>query len=104
MGFVQFPGSGTEPAKSGPAAAQQLHHLHQEYLEQFDKIYVQSVLQKRGFLNAQAQQAQNQNLNQGTNPQGGSNNNVVSSPGQNMPGGSQVAMVRFPIHIYFRLV
>lgn len=47
MGFVQFPGTSTEHAKSGPGVAQKLQHLYQQYLQQFDHIYVHSALQKQ---------------------------------------------------------
>ncbi|KAJ7467207.1 hypothetical protein FB451DRAFT_1040476 [Mycena latifolia] len=40
MGFVMFPASDREPAKSGPRAAQHLAHVYKEYLAAFDNIYV----------------------------------------------------------------
>jgi hypothetical protein len=101
MGFVQFPGTDTEPAKSGPGVAQQLQHIHTEYLSQFDKIYLHSVLQKKGLFSSQT----------GNNTVGGhqANTPATSSPQVNnipaptqgnngstgnMPGANQVSMVR----------
>jgi hypothetical protein len=53
MGFVQFPGSDSEPAKSGPAAAQHLAHVYKEYLAAFDNVYVNTVMQSRQKNDAQ---------------------------------------------------
>lgn len=47
LGFVQFPGTDHEPAKSGPGVAQQLAHIYKEYLSTFDQIYIQSVIELR---------------------------------------------------------
>ncbi|KAF8638705.1 hypothetical protein AX17_002000 [Amanita inopinata Kibby_2008] len=47
MGFVQFPGTETEPTKSGPAIAQQLEHIYRQYLANFDRAYIASVLDSR---------------------------------------------------------
>jgi hypothetical protein len=47
MGFVQFPGTDTEPAKSGPVIAQQLEHIYRQYLASFDRAYVANVLDSR---------------------------------------------------------
>ena len=51
MGFVAFPGTDTEPNKSGPAAAQQLAHVYKSYLQDFDTAYLQSVYDSRRKLN-----------------------------------------------------
>ena len=110
MGFVQFPGTDTEPAKSGPGVAQQLQHLHTEYLAQFDQIYVRSVLQKKGFFPPQPGNNAAGGP-QGNNPPAGSpqiNNNAVPTqgmggpPGNNMQGLNQVSMVR-PQHPHPRV-
>jgi hypothetical protein len=102
MGFVQFPGTDTEPAKSGPGVAQQLQHLHTEYLAHFDKIYVHSVLQKKGFFSSQPGSNATGGP-QANNPTAGSpqiNNNPAPTQGNsglpvnNMPGVNQVNMVR----------
>lgn len=90
LGYVQFPGSGTEPARSGPGVSQQLQHIYSVYLEQFDKIYVHSVFQKQGLFIQQ---------NQGilpSNPPGGatSSNNVTPSSSGSVPGPNQVQAVR----------
>ncbi|ESK82159.1 hypothetical protein Moror_14483 [Moniliophthora roreri MCA 2997] len=44
LGCIQFPG---EPPKSGPAAANQLAHVYKEYLVDFDRIYMNSVIEQR---------------------------------------------------------
>lgn len=43
MGLVQFPGTDTEPAKSGPGIAQQLAHVYKEHLQPFETAYVLTV-------------------------------------------------------------
>lgn len=47
MGFVQFPASDSEPAKSGPGVAQQLAHAYKEYLAAFDNVYLSTVMESR---------------------------------------------------------
>ncbi|KAJ7158919.1 hypothetical protein C8R46DRAFT_404752 [Mycena filopes] len=47
MGFVQFPGTDTEPAKSGPGVAQHLAHAYKEYLAAFDNVYISTVMDSR---------------------------------------------------------
>ncbi|KAJ7674180.1 hypothetical protein B0H17DRAFT_161762 [Mycena rosella] len=47
MGFVSFPASDTEPAKSGPGVAQHLAHVYKEYLAGFDHVYVSTVMESR---------------------------------------------------------
>lgn len=94
MGYVSFPATDSEPAKSGPGVATQLQHIHQEYLQQFDTIYVRSVLQKKGlFPNGVGP------LQPG-NPSGAPAqlnntlvNNPTGSPAGNIPA-NQVSMVR----------
>lgn len=44
MGFVNFPGSDHEPAKSGPAVAQNLAHVYREYLLELEHAYVRTWL------------------------------------------------------------
>ena len=44
MGFVQFSGTETEPAKSGPGVAQQLAHIYKELLAAFDHYYISSAV------------------------------------------------------------
>ena len=53
MGFVQFSGTETEPAKSGPGVAQQLARIYKELLAAFDHYYISTVVEAR--LKAQAQ-------------------------------------------------
>jgi hypothetical protein len=43
MGLVQFPGTDTEPAKSGPGIAQQLAHAYKEHLQAFEHMLVFTV-------------------------------------------------------------
>ena len=57
MGFVQFPGSDSEPAKSGPGVAQHLAHVYKEYLSGFDNVYIQSVIDSKRKMHMQAQLA-----------------------------------------------
>jgi len=47
MGFVQFPGSDSEPAKSGPGVAQDLAHFYKEYLSGFDNFYIKFFADSR---------------------------------------------------------
>ncbi|GLB40609.1 hypothetical protein LshimejAT787_0804800 [Lyophyllum shimeji] len=54
MGFVQFPGSDTEPAKSGPAIAQRIAQVYKEYLAGFDQVYINSVIDSRRKMQAAA--------------------------------------------------
>ncbi|KAL4268282.1 ARID domain-containing protein [Pleurotus pulmonarius] len=71
MGFVSFPASDTEPAKSGPAVAGQLAHVYKEYLAAFDMLYIQSVIEQKKKQMIQQNQL-NQNQNQGNgHPNGG---------------------------------
>lgn len=53
MGYVQFPGTDTEPAKCGPVTAQQLEHIYRQYLSAFDRAYIANVLDLR-LKNSQA--------------------------------------------------
>ncbi|KAF5382094.1 hypothetical protein D9615_004211 [Tricholomella constricta] len=54
MGFVQFPGTDSEPAKSGPGVAQRLAQVYQEYLSGFDQVYINSVIESRRQMQAAA--------------------------------------------------
>ncbi|KAJ7448011.1 hypothetical protein FB451DRAFT_767888 [Mycena latifolia] len=47
MGFVSFPASDTEPAKSDLEAAQHLAHVYNEYIAAFDNVYVNTVMESR---------------------------------------------------------
>ncbi|KAF8876731.1 hypothetical protein BD779DRAFT_1559591 [Infundibulicybe gibba] len=44
LGFVQFPGSGTQPPKSGPGVAQSLANIYTDYLVVFERMYVENVI------------------------------------------------------------
>lgn len=68
MGLVQFPGTDTEPAKSGPGIAQQLAHVYKEHLQAFETMIVLTV---------RSRAAQKTNL-----PQNGAQNNVPSASGE----------------------
>lgn len=43
LGFVQFPGNDSEPARSGPGIAQQLHNTYEQYLRHFENAYILTV-------------------------------------------------------------
>ncbi|RDB30960.1 hypothetical protein Hypma_000130 [Hypsizygus marmoreus] len=58
MGFVNFPATDAEPAKSGPGVAQRLAQVYQEYVYPFDQVYLNSVTNSRIKLQAAAVQAQ----------------------------------------------
>lgn len=45
LGSVQFPGTDTEPAKSGPGVAQQLAHIYKEYLALFEQWYTAQAIE-----------------------------------------------------------
>ena len=43
LGFIQFPGSEAEPAKSGPAVAQHIQNVYQRFLHGFDNMFLSSI-------------------------------------------------------------
>ena len=43
LGFIQFPGNDSEPARCGPGIAQQLQHTYEQYLRRFETAYIQTV-------------------------------------------------------------
>ena len=43
LGFVQFPGNDSEPGRSGPGIAQQLHNTYDQYLRHFESAYILTV-------------------------------------------------------------
>ena len=47
MGFVQFSGTESEPAKSGSGVAQLLAHIYKEFLAAFDHHYISTVVEAR---------------------------------------------------------
>lgn len=69
MGLVQFPGTGTEPDKSGPGIAQQLAHIYKEHLQAFENMVVVTV---------RSRVAQKHNLSQN----GAQNNALGSASGE----------------------
>ncbi|KAI5985987.1 hypothetical protein EDD15DRAFT_2532631 [Pisolithus albus] len=59
LGWVQFPGNEAQPARSGPAIAQQLNHAYKEHLLQFESAYMMTV-RNRTMINQQQPQQQQQ--------------------------------------------
>ncbi|KZP27348.1 hypothetical protein FIBSPDRAFT_928183 [Athelia psychrophila] len=49
IGFQAFPATDSKPAMAGPGVGDRLRHIYAEYLQQFETIYVRSVLQKKGM-------------------------------------------------------
>ncbi|KAI5981956.1 hypothetical protein EDD15DRAFT_2523092 [Pisolithus albus] len=47
LGWVQFPGNEAQPARSGPAIAQQLNHAYKEHLLQFESAYMMTQPQQQ---------------------------------------------------------
>lgn len=43
LGLVQFPGNDSEPARSGPGIAQQLHNTYEQHLQHFEHAYILTV-------------------------------------------------------------
>ncbi|KAH0833131.1 hypothetical protein J3R83DRAFT_12128 [Lanmaoa asiatica] len=43
LGFIQFPGNDSEPARCGPGIAQQLQNTYEQYLQHFEHAYVLTV-------------------------------------------------------------
>ena len=43
LGFVQFPGTATEPAKAGPGVGQSLQHIYKEFIAPFEIWYLGHV-------------------------------------------------------------
>ncbi|TFY80489.1 hypothetical protein EWM64_g3525 [Hericium alpestre] len=63
LGWVQFPGSETEPPRSSPTVAKHLEHVYQTYLAMFDGFYVNMFVDARrknltAFRSQQPQQQQ----------------------------------------------
>ena len=47
LGFVNFPGTDTEPAMAGPDVAQHIQHVYKEFLAAFDSTYITSTLSRQ---------------------------------------------------------
>ncbi|KAI0788030.1 hypothetical protein C8Q74DRAFT_1196108 [Fomes fomentarius] len=47
LGFVNFPGTNTEPGRAGPALAAQLELIYKEFLLEFDQQYLKQLIQHR---------------------------------------------------------
>jgi len=52
LGFVQFPGTDVEPAKSGPGVAQNLNNIYREYLQLFDTWYISQSIEAQKKMQA----------------------------------------------------
>ncbi|OBZ72332.1 hypothetical protein A0H81_07506 [Grifola frondosa] len=90
LGFVQFPGSETEPAKCGPGVAQHLQHVYREFLMMFDNAYIMSINKRRhqSALEMQAMQANQQAANMAQNApmqSAQAQNNGAPVPPPNVP-------------------
>ncbi|KAI0749853.1 hypothetical protein C8Q80DRAFT_1164314 [Daedaleopsis nitida] len=55
LGFVNFPGTDTEPARAGPALAAHLEHIYKEFLLEFDQQYMKQLYQHRRQFQMQQQ-------------------------------------------------
>ncbi|KAG6853785.1 hypothetical protein C0991_001374 [Blastosporella zonata] len=96
MGFVQFPGTDTEPAKAGPAFAQRLAQVYREYLVGFDSVYITSVMESKKKQMEAIQQLQAQQQRQGPTTVVGNGNGGPLAQAQTMRGtlnGNQMQMV-----------
>lgn len=83
LGFIQFPASDTEPAKSGPAVARHLQRIYVEFLRAFDQTLMRRLTS--GQQRAQQLQALHlatQRQTQGQSPAGA----MPLSTGQNVAG------------------
>ena len=49
---MQFPGTATEPAKSGPGVAQSIQHLYKEYIAPFEAWYITMIQEYKKHSNA----------------------------------------------------
>ncbi|KAG9315089.1 hypothetical protein JVU11DRAFT_4201 [Chiua virens] len=54
LGFIQFPGNDSEPARSGPGIAQQLQNTYEQYLHHFEHAYILTV-KNRSAMGSQQQ-------------------------------------------------
>lgn len=66
MGLIQFPGTDTEPAKSGPGIAQQLAHAYKEHLQAFETMLVITVRSRAAQKNNLSQNGTQNNAPGGT--------------------------------------
>ncbi|KAG5651516.1 hypothetical protein H0H81_008353 [Sphagnurus paluster] len=89
MGFVQFPGSDTEPPTAGPGVGQRLAEVYKAYLAEFDQVYITSVVDRRKKMQQQQAAAAQAQAMAAANGNGG--------PSQTQPrsvhGGHQMQMV-----------
>jgi hypothetical protein len=63
LGFMQFPGSDTEPARSGPVIGQQIQNCYKTQIAPFDHVYITQTLKQQQHMQQQ-QQAQQQQQQQ----------------------------------------
>ena len=54
---MQFPGTATEPAKSGPGVAQSIQHLYKEYIAPFETWYISMIQEYKKHSSAALQNA-----------------------------------------------
>jgi hypothetical protein len=76
MGFVNFPGSDHEPAKSGPVVAQNLAHVYREYLLELESAYL------RTWINNAQMRMGNPGIQHGGGPGGPPNGIGITANGQ----------------------
>jgi hypothetical protein len=57
LGYVQFPGTTTEPAKSGPGVAQSIQHIYKEFIAPFEAWYIAMIQEFKKHSNAALQAA-----------------------------------------------
>lgn len=48
LNFVQFPGTDSDPARSGPGIAQQLQNTYEHHLQHFENAYIMTVKNRTG--------------------------------------------------------
>ncbi|KAF9223549.1 hypothetical protein BS17DRAFT_782080 [Gyrodon lividus] len=68
IGFIQFPGNGPEPPRSGPGTAQHLQHTYKEYLQHFENAYVMTVKTREATSQQQIQQMNSMASGSGAKP------------------------------------
>lgn len=73
LGFVNFPGTETEPGRAGPALAAHLEHIYKEFLLDFDQQYLKQLVQhRRQQMQQQVQQQKMAAAMDMSQPNGGS--------------------------------
>ncbi|THH26990.1 hypothetical protein EUX98_g7197 [Antrodiella citrinella] len=93
LGFVNFPGTDTEPARAGPGVAQHLQHVYKEFLAAFDSMYIGSMIARQRGMKAEPGMNQPQ---AGPSQMPGMQNNISMQNGQPMPGNAVQTNSGFP--------